>query len=217
VAKYYRIWSAAAMACIPIAPSHQYITPSAMQQIGAQNGVTIPMTMLYQSLVPKAAGNPQIPNRIRNKAAYAYDHTLIVISGTDYSGNSLTGPTYNPISHPNPTDPYSPEYNFPQSWQFRLSEVGWQDPITVMVQFDFPLLTGPGRFLSPAKFMSTKLSPADGTRDKVSNRILIWKKEEHPGYAENVYFTLLRATATVSNEGMKSIIAFPEKTDWLLQ
>jgi len=218
VAKYYRIWSAAAMACMPIAPSHQYMTPSAMQQIGAQNGVTIPMTMLYHALVPKAANNPQIANRIRNKAAYAYDHTLIVISGQDLSLNGLNGPTYNPVNHPPPTDPFSPEpMGTSQTWLYRRSEIGWQDPITVKVQFDFPLLTGPGRFLSPGKFMSTKLSPADGTPDKVSRRILIWNKNDHPGYSENIYFTLLSASATVTNEGMKSIIVFPENPDWLLQ
>ena len=182
VAKYYRIWSAAAMACMPIAPSHQYMSPSAMQQIGAQNGVTVPMTRLYQSLVPKSASNPQIANRLRNKAAYAYDHTMIVISGTDYSLNGLNGPTYNPVNHPSPTDPFSPEpIGTPQTWLYRRSEIGWQDPITVYVNFDFPLLTGPGRFLSPGKFMSTKLSPADGTPDKVSRRILFWDKKDHPG------------------------------------
>src|SRR5579872_7197965 len=214
VAKYYRVWSAAAMACMPIAPSHQYMTASAMQQIGAQNGVTVPMTMLYQSLVPKAANNPQIANRIRNKAAYAYDHTMIVISGVDVSLNGLNGPTYNPVNHPPPTDPLSAEpMGTPQTWMYRRSEIGWQDPITVWVKFDFPLLTGPNRFLSPGKFMSTKLSPADGTRDNVSQRIQIWKKSDHPGYSENVYFTILTATATITNEGTKSIIAFPEKTD----
>jgi hypothetical protein len=217
VAKYYRIWSAAAMACMPIAPSHQYMNPSAMQQIGVQNGVTIPMTRLYQSLVPKSATNPQIANRIRNKAAYAYDHTMVVISGVDMSLNAVNGPTYNPINHPSPTDQYSPEFNFPWSWQYKRSEIGWQDPITVKVNFDFPLLTGPGRFLSPGKFMKAKLAPSDGTPDKVSNRILIWKKADHPGYSESVYFTILTASATVTNEGMKSIIAFPEKWDWLIQ
>ena len=224
VAKYYRIWSAAALACMPIAPSHQYMTPSAMQQIGAQNGVTIPMTRLYRSLVPKSAKNPQIANRIRNKAAYAFDHTMIVISGTDLYQNATYGPTYNRNAAPlTGGDPLSPEANQSATpslhhgdW-LRRSEIGWQDPITVKVNFDFPLLTGPGRFLSPGKFMSTKLSPSDGTPDKVSKRILIWDKKDHPGYSESVYFTILSASATVTNEGMKSIIAFPEKTDWLMQ
>ena len=217
VAKYYRVWSAAALACMPIAPSHQYMTTSAMQQIGSQNGVTIPMTTLYQSLVSRTSGNPQIANRLRNKAAYAFDHTMIVISGTDISMNGSNGPTYNPVSHPQPTDMYSAEYNFPQAWQYKRSEIGWQDPITVMVKFDFPLLTGPGRFLSPGHFMSAKLSPAGGTPDRVSNRIQIWNKNAHPGYSENVYFTILTASATITNEGMKSSIAFPEKWDWLMQ
>ncbi len=217
VAKYYRVWSAAAIACLPIAPSHQYMSASAMQQIGAQNGVTIPMTNVYRALVARTANDPQIAKRIRNKAAYAFDHTMIVISGVDLSLNAVNGPTYNPLNHPSPTDMWSPEYNFPWAWQYKRSEIGWQDPITVKVQFDFPLLTGPGRFLSPGKFMSTRLSPSDGTPDKVSNRIILWSKQDHPGYSENVYITLLNAQATVTNEGMKSIIAFPEKSDWLIQ
>jgi len=218
VAKYYRVWSAAAIACMPIAPSHQYMSPSAMQQIGAQNGVTMPMTNLYMALVPKAASNPQIANRLRNKAAYAFDHTMIVISGVDQSLNAQNGPTYNPINHPPPTDPWSPEpVGTYQTWLYRRSEIGWQDPITVKVQFDFPLLTGPGRFLSPAKALKTKLRPSDGTPDKVSNRILLWDKNAHPGYSENVYFTLITASATVTTEGMKSIITYPNKWDWLIQ
>jgi len=215
LAKYYRIWSAAALACVPISPSHQYMTVSAMQQIDAQNHVAGPLTALYRNLVPNSARNPQIPARLRNKSAYAFDHTLITIYGSDVSLNSLNGPTYNPLDHPQPTDPKSPEYNFPDRWQFKRSEVGWQDPVTVSVRFDFPLLTGPGRFLSPGKFLSTKLTPADGTRDKVSNRIKVWEKDKHPGYTENIYVTWLTATATITNEGIKSSIPYPANTDWL--
>ncbi len=206
--KYNKIWTAAAINCMPIAPSHRYLSASALQQVDSNIAETI--VTLYQSLVPKSANSSVIPNRLRNKAAYAAEHTYIVIMGTDASQNSLNGPTYNPINHPQPSDINSPEYNYPTTWQYQNNEVGWQDPMTVQVSFRFPLLTGPGRFLSPGKFMSQKLTPADGTPDKVSSRIQIWDKQAHPNYAESVYYTVLTATATITNEGMKSIIPYPQ-------
>lgn len=205
--KYNKVWSSAAIACIPIAPSHRYLSASALQQLDSNVAETI--VTLYQRNVPKSAGNPQIPNRLRNKAAYAAEHTYIMIKGADLSLNSSNGPTYNPLDHPQPSDPNSPEFNFPDRWQYQQNEIGWQDPVTVQVWFRFPLLTGPGRFLSPGKFLSTKLSNPDGTPDKVSNRIQLWDKKEHPNYAESMYVTVLTATATISNEGVKSVIPYP--------
>ena len=211
--KYNKIWTAAAINCMPIAPSHRYLSATALQQVDSNIAETI--VTLYRNLVPKSASSTVIPNRLRNKAAYAAEHTYIVIMGTDASQNSLNGPTYNPIEHPQPTDPYAAEYAFPQQWQYQSNEVGWQDPMTVQVSFRFPLLTGPGRFLSPGKFMSQRLSPSDGTPDKVSSRIQIWDKKDHPNYAESVYYTVLTATATITNEGMKSIIPYPQLPETL--
>jgi hypothetical protein len=206
--KYNKIWSAAAIGCIPIAPSHQYLSTSALQQ--TDNNIARTTLALYLQNVPKASRNPQLPTRLRNKTAYAAEHTWVAVGGTDASLNSMNGPTYNPIDHPQPSDPNSPEYNFPDRWQYQSNEVGWQDPVTVQVWFRFPLLTGPGRFLSPGKFLSTKQSNADGTPDKVSSRIQIWDKKSHPNYQESVYFTVLTATATVTVEGMKSVIPYPQ-------
>jgi hypothetical protein len=203
--KYQKIWSAAAMACIPIAPSKRYLTPEAMQQM--QGNITPTTIQLYQTLVPKAANDSVIPNRIRNKAYYAFEHTWIHVSGADYgsnanapgSGNSMMGPTYNPQNHP--TVPYKP------------NEIDWEGPITVQVWFRFPLLTGPGRFLSPGHFLKAQLSPPDGTPDKVSSRIQIWDKKDHPRYAESVYWTELTATATMTSEGIKSGIPIVQKPE----
>jgi|SRR5579863_962475 len=202
--KCQKIWQAAVLACIPISPSHQYLTSSASQQsASAMSNVT---AALYQQFVSKTAGNPQIPIRIRNKTAYAGEHTWIMIAGADMSQNSLNGPTYNPLNHPPPTNVNSPEYMYPYQWQFKANEIGWQDAITVQVSHRFALLTGPGRLLSPGRFLSTKLAPGDGTPDKVSSSINIWDKSAHPGYAESVYYVVLSANATITNEGMKSII-----------
>lgn len=200
--KCQKVWSAAVLACYPIAPSKRYINPSALQNYNSQMAQTT--VSLYRTLVPKAANDSVIPGRLMNKAAYATEHTSIQISGTDYDNS---GPaTYNPIGHGSPTNPLSPEYNFPDRWQFKQNEIGWQDPITVQVWFRFALLTGPGRFLSPGHFLKAQLAPSDGTPDKVSSRIQIWDKNSHPNYVESVYWTQLTATATITAEGLISII-----------
>jgi len=209
--KYHKVHTAAAMACFPIAPSKQYLTDDAMQQFNEP--IAPAVIQLYQTLVPKTVGgkstasDPVIPKRIRNKACFAYEQTWIHISGVDYGynpgspgmGNSMTGPTYNPLGHPTVT--------------YNREEIGWQDPITVQVWFRFPLLTGPGRFLSPGHFLSARLAPPDGTPDKVSSRIQKWTKADHPRYKEDFYWTELTATATITNEGIKSgipIVQAPE-------
>jgi hypothetical protein len=207
--KYNKIWSAAALACLPIAPSKQYLTASALSSFNSNLGNTT--AKMYRSMVPKAANDPVIARRILNKNYYACEHTWIQISGADYGmlmpgsglvGNSLVGRTDNPLNHP--------------IIQWKSNEIGWQDPITVQVWFRFPLLTGPGRFLSPGHFLKTQLAPPDGTPDKVSSGIQIWDKKDHPQYAESVYWTKLTATATITLEGIKSgipMVYFPERID----
>jgi|SRR5579863_4523387 len=202
--KCQKVWSAAVMACYPIAPSKRYLSPTALQSFNSNLAQTT--ISLYQTLVPSAASDSVIPGRLLNKAAYAAEHTFVQVSGYDYDNY---GPaTYNPIGHPDPTDPLSPEYDFPERWQFKSNEIGWQDPITVQVWFRFPLLTGPGRFLSPGHFLEAQLAPPDGTPDKVSSRINIWDKDNHPNYAESVYWTQVTATATITAEGLISIIPY---------
>jgi hypothetical protein len=200
--KYHKVHTAAAMACFPISPSKQYLTDEATQQFNEP--IAPAVIQLYQTLVPRTvvgkptASDPVIPKRIRNKAYFAFEQTWVHISGVDFGynpgspgmGNSMTGPTYNPLSHP--TVPWNQE------------EIGWQDPITVQVWFRFPLLTGPGRFLSPGHFLSARLNPPDGTPDKVSSRIKVWRKNDNPRYKEDFYWVELTATATITNEGIKS-------------
>ena len=198
--KYQKVWLAAVLGCVPIAPSKSYLTAQAQQSMSSSNS-TEAMVSAYKALVPKAANDPVIPNRLRNKVYYAFEHTWIHIDGVDYSQNALNGPTYNPLNHPDPNVIWN-QY-----------EVGWQDPITVQVWFRFPLLTGPGRFLSPGHFLKAQLAPSDGTPDKVSQRIQIWDKNSHPRYAESVYWTQVTATATFANEGLKSVIPYIPKQD----
>jgi len=195
--KCQKVWSAAVLACYSIAPSHVYLNPGALQSTNSNMAATT--TSLYQALVPASQSNARIPMRILNKAAYASEHTMIQISGHDYDDG---GPaTYNPIGHPDPKVVWKP------------NQIGWQDPITVQVWFRFPLLTGPGRFLSPGKFLSNRLAPDDGTPDRVSNRIQIWDKNAHPNYAETLYWTQLTATATVTTEGIISIVPYVHQAE----
>lgn len=195
--KYNKIWWAATMACVPISPSHQYLTQSELQS--RYNSKVQTTTRLYQNLVPASSGNSAISTRLLNKFAYSAEHTRIYITGIDLNG---FGPaSYNPRNHPDP------------NVVWKQNEIGWQDPITVTVTYRFPLLTGPGRFLSPGHFLSAKLAPADGTPDKVSSRIQIWRKQDHPGYQESVYWTQLTATATVVNDGVKSMIPYVHPTE----
>src|SRR5262245_14445232 len=84
--KCQKIWSAAVMACYPIAPSHQYLSAGAAQS--ASSGMAQTTIQLYQTLVPAAGSNARIPQRIMNKAAYAAEHTSIQISGFDYDDSS---------------------------------------------------------------------------------------------------------------------------------
>jgi hypothetical protein len=78
---------------------------------------------------------------------------------------------------------------------FRQTEIGWQDPITVYVTHQFALLPGPGRFLA------AKLIRADGLPDRVSSRINTTSLDA----THSVYTTQIQATATLTNEGWKSV------------
>jgi len=77
--------------------------------------------------------------------------------------------------------------------EFYFNEVGWQDPITVTVRHNLALLPGPGRLLARA------VTGPDGTPDEVSRQI-----EQIGG----VYVYPLSATATLGNEGEKSVIPY---------
>jgi TadE-like protein len=209
--KCQKIWSAAVMACTLISPSRRYLNDFALQQ--ANSRLVTDTVDLYRQLVPHSAKNPQLPERIRNKAAYAADHAWIKISGSHK--RSAGGATYNPHDHNYPPSPLTPEAEFPDQWHFRPNESGWEDEITVQVSYRFALLPGPGRFLSPAHFLSTELPAIGGTRDRVSRRIHLWDKEQHPAYRESVYYTVISATATMPNDGLKSIIPIYETAEAL--
>jgi hypothetical protein len=146
--KQQKIFEAAALACVPIAPSRavREADLSVLGRTYADDG----LLALYPTLVPSSASNRVMPRRLRNKLAYSLQNTRVIITFADK--NSSTGPTYNPINHP--LVAYNP------------SQVGWQDPVTIEVRHQFRLLPGAGRFLARL------LTRYDGRTDDVAPTIL---------------------------------------------
>jgi len=77
--------------------------------------------------------------------------------------------------------------------EFYFNEIGWQDPITVTVTHQLALLPGPGRLLA-----RTARRP-DGRPDEVQAAI---------SRQNGVYVYPLTASATLGNEGEKSVIRY---------
>lgn len=187
-AKLDEIFHAAALACVPIAPSRDL--NSTDQSVLGATRADESMINLYSQLAPPAGSNPRLAPRLRNKLAYSLQNTIVHLTFRDRnSGHDPTadrGPTYNPADDPNPAYPWVPH------------EVGWQDPVTVEVEHHFALLPGPGRFLS-----SIVIRP-DGQSDTVAPRI----------FEENgVHKTAIFASATMTIEGLKSVRPYLQR-DW---
>ncbi|MBL8852277.1 MAG: pilus assembly protein [Planctomycetaceae bacterium] len=176
--KYAKILDAAALACVPIAPSRAVGGGNSAVLNG--NGTADALVTMSAVLAPSSAANSVMPQRLRNKLAYSLQNTRVVISFVDKNSGagstSVHGPTYNPVDHP--------------TVAYVQSEVGWQDPVTVEVQHHFALLPGPGRFLA------RMLQRYDDRVDDVAPMI-----EQESG----VHKTWLRGSATLTIEGLKSV------------
>jgi len=133
---------------------------------------------LYGSMVPEEDQNEFVPGYLERKLAYAIENTSVEIR----------------FYHSNREPPLIPHYRPKDLEEFRyLREMGWQDPITVTVKHKLALLPGPGRLL--AKEVQTP----DGSPDEISETI-----QEHK--EGGVYKWPLEATATLGNEGQKSVV-----------
>lgn len=181
-AKLRKIRTAVIQACAPMAPSRDVgaapQTPEIAQIIGATQ-------QLYGNLVPSSQSNSRVNPRLANKLAYSDAQTQVFVEWLDArSGagrDSLDHRAYNVRNHPNP------------SVIFRPHEIGWQDPVTVYVVHNFALLPGPGRLLAK------HIVRADGLPDAVSERIQPLSSNSA------VYTTKIKASATMTTEGIKSI------------
>lgn len=192
--KYAYVYTAAAMACLPLAPSRDLGYENALQN----ESVADATKTLYRLLVPHSQSNARIPKRLENKIIYSFNNTSVRLEFVDK--DSERGPTYNPRS---PVWTVMEDGTFAGVRVWNPHEVGWQDPVTVTVTHHFALLPGPGRFL--AKY----LLRADGEPDRVSPRIGRFTA----GNRERVYTTPVWASATMTNEGFQSTIPYVQQTD----
>jgi len=189
----------AVTACATISPSRHLGLDI---QSDARDHFLSAQTAWQQFAGPDAT--PSTDARLFNKFCYSYWNTEIWIRFQNL--NSNLGPTHNPLNHP--------------THQYVSGEIGWRDPITVTVRHNLALLPGPGRFL--AKFL---IRPG-GPPDLVSHRISKWAgprrridprsgeasngqaSAHDPEYNNRVYTTTIWARATVTNDGVKSLVPY---------
>ncbi|HZL89708.1 MAG TPA: TadE family protein [Pirellulaceae bacterium] len=119
-AKLYRIHRAAALACMPIAPSRDAGGPS------ASSPLIDSATRAYLALSPSSASNQRVPARIANKLTYSLQNTKIELRRTA---------PHQYLMWWEPTG----------SWEWGPS---WRDHLTLTVTHQYALLPGPGRLLA---------------------------------------------------------------------
>ncbi len=93
--------------------------------------------------------------------------------------------------HSNREPPLVQHWLDPDVEEFAFNEIGWQDQITVTVHHDLALLPGPGRLLARRPAASSPGDPA-----------------ERIGRMGGVYVYRLTASASMGNEGEKSVIPY---------
>jgi hypothetical protein len=123
---------------------------------------------------------------------YAARHTTVQVKGYDkeFIGQENIGPTY-------AVDPSNNYARIPQ-------EIGWDDPLTITVQHRFALLPG------PAHLLARRLVNQNGQADNVSGTIF---RVTGNSNQEQLYATLLTASLTFTNEGLKSAMPYVEYND----
>jgi len=188
----------AVAACATISPSRQL---GLKLTSGARDHFLATRTAWQRFAGPDVSASTNA--RLYNKYCYSYWNTELWIRFEDL--NSKSKATYNPSNSPS-------RANIPY-------EIGWRDPITVTVRHNLALLPGPGRFLAK------HLVRSDGPPDLVSHRISQWagpRRQVAPGggspssgggahdplYNRRVYTTTVWARATVTNDGIKSLIPY---------
>jgi hypothetical protein len=135
----------------------------------------------YRAMSPSSAGIPRINARIDNKLAYAMQNTQIEVR----------------FFHSNTEPPLINYYwwvrdDLDQGLGYQDNELAWRDPVTVTVHHAMALLPGPGRFLA-------RREPRMAV-DEVSDAIQTG--------SDGVYKYPLTASATLGNEGEKSVISY---------
>ena len=119
-AKLYRIHRAAALACMPIAPSRDAGGP------GGSRPLIDSATRAYLAVSPGSASNQRVPARIANKLTYALENTKIEMRRTAPRNNLIW---------------WEPTW----TWEWAPS---WRDQLTLTVTHQYALLPGPARLLA---------------------------------------------------------------------
>jgi hypothetical protein len=204
--KVLRISMAAAQACVPISPSR----PLGFDQNATGNSAATSLIRAFEALAPDAEAGDAVSRRMRNKLAYALANTWVEIEV--FHPQSRHEPPLGEIHEDvgdlakrrSEHEPVYVEFYANNEWfyysdyeedaqEFQQNEVGWQDEITVTVKHDLALLPGPGRMFSRILNMRYG-SQYDGTISTQSG--------------ETIYTWPLEASATISNEGQKSVLRY---------
>ena len=180
--KYEKIRSAAVMACMPICPSRDL----GLSLPAAGGSAAQIIKAAYGSIVPDADSNARIPRRLENKLAYAMQDGVTELEIRFFHTSRWPEPPLQ-VSWDRPNGGRSPQED---RSEFLMNEIGWQDPITVTVKHKLALLPGPGRLLA------RRVRQPDGSVDEISEAI------DRVG---DVYVYPLEASATLGNEGEKSV------------
>jgi hypothetical protein len=184
--KARKIITAALVALAPICPS----SSDAGQQTAKWSSTAGDVARLFGDLArDTAASQRAIAARLRNKLAYAAEHTRFQVY----------------FRHPNREPPLKTWDVGPnqEDWlEFRAdsaeygTELGFQDQVTITVYHDFALLPGPGRLLA------RRAAPGDPLADKLRSL-----------RAGNRYCYPLSASATLGIEGEKPAKRYDEIYD----
>lgn len=126
--KFSKVHLAAAMACMPLAPTRK------MAVAGAHPGnAALPsIRKAYRGVSPASARNPQIATRLANKLAYSLENTNIRIE----------------IRHKDEEPPLKQHFVPPYLDEYAPNEIAWHDQVIVTVAHDFALLPGPASMMS---------------------------------------------------------------------
>lgn len=146
--KYQKIRHAAVQALLPICPSRDTGLPldASSQQVATSLQAA---SVIY---APRLAANPRLPDRWRNKLAYAQANTRVSLQ----------------VRHKEDEPPLQRYLIGPYPEEFSCGEIGWHDQLIVTVTHDFALLPGPGRLL--ARRVYAPGSSADPVAESIQQR-----------------------------------------------
>ena len=163
--KMSKIKTAAMMALMPLGPSRDL--GYSLDADG--ESLYLAQSQIYQTLDTDSLNNSRIDARLRNKLAYTAANTEIEMDFW-HKVEFLVGDDA----------PLIASYPFPNT-------VGWQDHLTVRVDYNLPLLPG------PIRLFSRRARTENGSRTDASGQVYVWH---------------LEAQATLGNEGELPLLSY---------